>query len=223
MQYSEKLSQLGERQQKLMRLLLKNPDGLSIEELTEQLDVTRTAVKQHLHALEEQGAVAQGQLRVARGRPSRVYVLTLAGTDFFPKQYSWFSSELLKSLKAASGAEQLISLLKTLAGGIAESISQRVKGKTGTERIKEVQKILTELGYEAVVERNPARHRLPVIEAYNCVYHDLAAEHPEVCEFDLQLLATLSGTEVTHEECMVRGGKCCRFSFEGAKEKAATK
>ena len=48
-------------------------------------------------------------------------------------------------------------------------------------------------------------------DARNCVYHHLAAEHPEVCELDLALLSSLLGGKIEHVECMVRGGGSCRF------------
>jgi predicted ArsR family transcriptional regulator len=52
-----------------------------------------------------------------------------------------------------------------------------------------------------------------MIEAKNCVYHELARAHPEVCQFDLELLSRFMGMDVTQEECMLRGGQSCRFRF----------
>ena len=53
-----------------------------------------------------------------------------------------------------------------------------------------------------------------MIDARNCVYHHLAAEHPEVCELDLALLSSLLGGKIEHVECMVRGGASCRFRLK---------
>ena len=53
------------------------------------------------------------------------------------------------------------------------------------------------------------------VRAFNCVYHHLAQDHPQVCEFDLELMARVSGRRVDHVECMVRGGQCCRFRLTG--------
>jgi predicted ArsR family transcriptional regulator len=70
---------------------------------------------------------------------------------------------------------------------------------------------MTELGYEAQATQDK---RQPAIEACNCLYHHVAAVHPEVCEFDLALLRGVTGADVEHEECMVRGGSVCRFRFK---------
>lgn len=44
---------------------------------------------------------------------------------------------------------------------------------------------LTSLGYEAAAIKHENE---PQIEAHNCVFHALAAHHPEVCHFDLAFL-----------------------------------
>jgi len=67
---------------------------------------------------------------------------------------------------------------------------------------------LDSLGYEAV----PARHGEEwQVEAFNCVFHALAKQHPQVCKFDLAYLEAVSGRRIHHMECIVRGGHVCRF------------
>lgn len=66
---------------------------------------------------------------------------------------------------------------------------------------------MTDLGYDA------EQHNVDEIKALNCVFHHLAARHPQVCSYDLALMETATKRAVTHEECMVRGGKVCRFRF----------
>ncbi len=66
-------------------------------------------------------------------------------------------------------------------------------------------------GYEAQVFFRSAGE--PQIVAHNCVFHHLAKAHPVVCELDLALIGALGGAEVSHEECMLRGGQVCRFAL----------
>ncbi|MCK7492759.1 MAG: hypothetical protein MZW92_15430 [Comamonadaceae bacterium] len=51
--------------------------------------------------------------------------------------------------------------------------------------------LMTDLGYHARATEGVAP--LPPIEAGNCVFHHLAAQYPEVCRFDLALLAAFVG------------------------------
>ena len=69
---------------------------------------------------------------------------------------------------------------------------------------------LDALGYEAV----PARHGDDwQVEAFNCVFHGLARQHPQVCKFDLAYMEQATGRRVHHMECIVRGGHVCRFKL----------
>ena len=54
-----------------------------------------------------------------------------------------------------------------------------------------------------------------VIEADNCVFHELAAKNPHICQFDLALLATFSGSPVELQQCMAKHDHICRFRFGG--------
>lgn len=207
------LETFGERQQVLLKALHAKKTGLTIDELASQLSITRTAVKQHLTALEQNGYVSRGSLRlVTRGRPGRSFQLTDRGVDLFPKQYSWFSSLLLGLLKAEEGGDGLAARLRDLARTIASQMKAQVNGLTGEARTEAITRIMNDLSYEAVVTPD-ADGIMPAIKAHNCVYHHLAREYPEVCQFDLALLETLSGASVDHQECIVRGGNVCRFAF----------
>jgi len=205
----------GERQQLLLRLLQQEKAGLTVDQLTERLQVTRTAVRQHLAALERDGYVHKQGLRLTGGRPGYVYTLTAAGHELFPKQYSWFSSLMLAALRRQGGSEGLTALMRQLAAGVATDLAGRMAGKTSPEQIHELERLLNEMGYNAHVDSPPDVSPTTVV-ATHCVYHALAAEFPEVCHFDLELMGRLTGARIQHAECMVRGGQVCRFLLEAA-------
>lgn len=209
------LERFGRRQQELLRLMGKNKAGVSIDELAATTGITRTAVRQHLTAFEADGYVCKGEERRTAGRPGQTFVLTQRGLDLFPKQYSWFSGLLLHALKEERGSEGLTQWLKGMAGTIARSLQPRLEGLQEERRLQEVVAIMDELSFEADVSRAPGA---PAIDASNCVYHELAKQFPEICQFDVELLSQLTGSELTHEECMVRGGNVCRFRTRGPKE-----
>ena len=70
------LNTMGERQKQLLKLLRGNKPGLSVDELSKGLDITRNAVRQHLASLEAAGLVTTGATRPSGGgRPQQLYVL----------------------------------------------------------------------------------------------------------------------------------------------------
>lgn len=212
------LEMLSQRQQELVRLLLKRRDGLAIDALAGSLGLSRTAVRQHLAALERDGYVRRGPFRKTNGRPEQTYVLTTLGLDLFPKQYTWFSSLLLEAIKQERGSEGLAEWLRGLAKTIAASLHARVDDKSDHERLKETVAIMEELAFEAELVQEAGPGDAPAIQASNCVYHGLAVKFPEICQFDIELLSRLTGTALTHQECMARGGNVCRFSKATASE-----
>lgn len=208
------LELFGKRQQDLLKLLLKHKEGLSKDELALALCITRTAVGQHLTALELDGYVGRGDERKTAGRPGRTYVLTGRGSELFPKQYTWFSGVLLQALKDERGSEGLSLWLRDIAGTVARSLEPRVAGLTDQARLDEVVRIMNELAFEAQAVPSPEAPAENAIEASNCIYHELARSFPEVCQFDVALLSRLTGQDAIHSECMVRGGGVCRFRFQ---------
>jgi len=208
------LEGFGARQRELLGLLQEHKTGLTIDDCVTQLGITRSAVNQHLLALERDGLVCKATLQKTGGRPGWLYQITTEGINRLPKQYSWFSELLLDSLKEEFGSAKLESYVRKVAQSVAPTLKPRLNGKTPQEQIQEVANILQELGYQAQTVRGAKKKELPLIVATNCVYHDLASKHPEVCHFDLALLETLLGRKVEHQECMVRDGTSCRFRFD---------
>ena len=211
------LDSFGSRQQGLLGALAEHKEGLTVDDLVTILHVTRTAVNQHLRTLERDGYVKRGALQKTRGRPGSVYELTRKGQNLFPKQYSWFSELLLDSLKEEMGSERLEAYLRKVAQAVAEKVKPGMVGKSLEKKIVDLAGILTELSYQASIERSEKFESLPVISATNCVYHDLAVKHPEVCEFDLALMSHVLDSDVEHLECMVREGTKCRFQVHPKK------
>jgi DeoR family transcriptional regulator, suf operon transcriptional repressor len=203
---------VGDTQQKLLTSLLESKAGLTVDELAGALEITRTAVKQHLSGLEKLGYVQHTSAK-SGGRPRFVYTLTESGIDLFPKRYSWFSRIMLENLRKKIGPEEFGDYMHDLGVDMSAAAIPRLVGKTRIERIVEIVKIMNEAGFAARAVSPGASEKLPRIECKNCVFHDLSKDYTEVCRFDLGFLSGLMGAPIEHLECMQRGGQACRFRF----------
>ncbi|WP_060485428.1 metalloregulator ArsR/SmtB family transcription factor [Pseudomonas sp. NBRC 111123] len=199
------LEGLGRTQQDLLHALLHEPVGMSIDELAQALAVTRTAVRQHLAALERDGLVKRGATRPTGRRPEQLHQLTEHGRELFPRQYPLLANLLIGEVAGLMGPEALLALMRQLGRKLAGDLESDVVDEG---RIVEH---MNAAGYEAKVFFRSSGE--PQIVAHNCVFHHLAKAHPVVCELDLALIGTLGGAEVSHEECMLRGGQVCRFAL----------
>jgi len=195
---------------------MRHKNGLTVDKIANSLDISRTAVQQHITSLEGKGYVGKSKLTKTGGRPVQNYVLTDFGVAIFPKQYAWFSGLLLSELKAELGSERLEQYLRKLGGKISESLRPRLEGMSANEEVNEVIRIMQELGYEATLE-TASLEDTTTIKACNCVYHDLAKEHNEICKFDIALISSLLNRNVHHTECMAHGDSVCSFKIDKAK------
>jgi len=200
----------GDRRRRLLRHLLRNKAGATVDELAQALGVTRTAVRQHLAALTRDGLVAEGGERGTGGRPVRLHRLTEAGREVFPRRYSWFARLLVEAIAQEHGA----SGLRTRLGRIAAAVVAQLPAREGAGRrggVEGLAALMDELGYDARKVRDVGG--APTIEADNCVFHALAMRNTAVCQFDLALMTSYTGRKVELHECMAKGGQVCRFRF----------
>jgi DeoR family transcriptional regulator, suf operon transcriptional repressor len=198
-------------QKKIMDYLLEHQNGATLDELANELGITKTAVKDHLLKVEALGFLSFIDSKGGVGRPRRRYLLSHQGHDAFPKQYSWLSNVLLELLAQDFGKEKISNLMEKLADKVADSMKYKFKPTDSTvELLSKVTLTLNELGYRARLKQSDMR-KGAVIEATNCVYHAVAKEHPELCGFDIKFIENTSGMDVQLESCIARGGRVCRF------------
>jgi len=202
------IDQMGSRQRQILELLLESKTGLFIDEISKSLEISRNAVQQHISIMELEGYIHVSELTKTAGRPVRRYVLTEAGINSFPKQYAWFSKLMLTELKNEIGAEAFQRYMYKLGDQLSKSYLSRFTEKAIDERRKELLKIMDELGFRT---KNPdSENEMMTIKANNCIFHDLAQTHSEICQFDIALMKALLGKDVELSECMAKGqGLCC--------------
>ena len=206
------LELLGPRQKDLLTLLLRNKSGMTVDEISQPLGITRNAVRQHLAALQLDGLVAIAASRASGGRPEQLYALTDKGKELFPRQYSLLAQLIVESLEQESGAKALGQRLRTMGANVAAQLrSQHPDLQTPQQRVLKLSELMEQLGYNTGTSAIDSGGE--TIEADNCAFHNLAAKNPAVCDFDLALLTGFTRLKVDHEEFLVRGGQGCRFRF----------
>ena len=201
---------VSSRQEQILTLLLNAPTGLSIDEMAENLQISRNAVKQHLVVLEKQQWVQEAALHSTGGRPARSYTLTQQGLNRFPKQYAWFCNLLLSDLADGLSTEKLEQMMWNMGVKLAKSLAPQFKEKTLSEKLSALVTLMQSLGYHAELQHVDGE---PSIKAVNCVYHDLAQQHPELCQFDRALISTLLEQPIQQTGCMAQKDCACVFNL----------
>jgi predicted ArsR family transcriptional regulator len=200
----------GRSRDRILELLLKTEQPMSVQALSGALGISRNAAHQQMVSLEREGLVERAAAIRTRGRPSQGYRLSAAGKATFPRQYALLARQLLEELSRHLGPEELHQALTRIGVSLADSLRSEVGGNAD-EAVSLIAGVMRELGYESHSIEGEAGTE---IEAHNCVFHDLAMANPAICEVDLALLRSLSGKAVEHRRCMARGERSCRFAFK---------
>ncbi len=136
------------------------------------------------------------------------YAITDKGINHFPKQYSWFSELMLEDLLEVVSEKDGEIYMTKLGNKLAGQLHQ-FEEKPLNERIPMLMDIMNDLGF--VVQETVNENQQKCLQACNCIYHDLAKKHPQICKFDLALIKTTLNESVELSRCMAKDDSVCEF------------
>lgn len=203
--------------QQILQQLLENKNGLNIEELTHYLKISRAAVQQHFSILEKEGLIKKHKRIKTLGRPSMNYILTNAGLAHFPKRYSLISTLILEQLNQHFTSEQREVFMQKMGKKLAEKYKVLVAGKNPAERAEILVDLMQDLGFQTRMKTHSETNAIE-IHAYNCIYHDVAQQFPEICTLDETFLSELMNKKIKMHLCMAKGDDVCCFKLNAGKK-----
>ena len=163
----ETMHGLHENQKKILEYLQKQTEGATLEQLSSNLEISKTATKEHLLRVDGLGLIRFEDRKGDVGRPKRHYFLSPEGQESFPRQYSWLSNSLLKLLAKSHGDAFMSDLMGQLAQEVTLSLQHRFnKINSIKERINLINEVMNELGYKSIVRQRDLR-KGAVLEAAN--------------------------------------------------------
>jgi predicted ArsR family transcriptional regulator len=180
-------------------------------DVAERLGLTPAGVRRHLDALSAEGLIEAAAPRLrgprGRGRPARAYRLTQAGRDAFEQAYDDLATLALGYVSEMGGADAVAELARRRLVHLEEAYRLAVAA-VGAERAPDaLAELLTEEGYAATVEPSPlggvqvCQHHCPVAH--------VAAEFPQLCEAETDMISRLLGTHVQRLATIAHGDGVC--------------
>lgn len=206
--------------------------------LAHELGVSRSAILQHLRALESAALVARSAERHGVGRPRHRYDLTDAAQALFPTDYAALAQSLLEALRAVGDEGLIDAVFSARRTQQAEAIRRRFIARhlddaPLLERVRELAVIQDEQGYLCECRASAADDgalageiwpRSIQIDAdggirfreHNCAIFDVAREIPAACRAELELFRDVLGVDVERESHILAGDRSCTYRFEAA-------
>jgi predicted ArsR family transcriptional regulator len=194
--------------------ILRTVGPLTVGALGDRLGITHVAVRRHLTSLERDSLLTSRQERLPMGRPTRVYSLTEAADELFPKKYGALTLEVLDFMTQAG--DDLVEKFFDLRGkAMVEKYGPEVAADTLGDRVARLAEIQLANGYLA--EAEPGEGETLVLKEFNCPVHQVSKRFPHACHHELEFFKAVLGTDnVKRVECIAKGGSCCRYTINPA-------
>jgi predicted ArsR family transcriptional regulator len=200
-----------EPSRKLLLDQLKLLGPVSAAGLAQRLKITKMAVLQGLHALEEQGIVQRESMVGARGRPTLIWHLTPAAQKYFPDAHAELAVSLISCIKETGGPAGLDALLKARS---RHQIKRYRKEMVDTLSLKEKLQILAAIrsreGYMAEVESTGKTYLFVEKHCPICV---AATGCTGLCGEEMNVFRKVLGKKVKIEriEHLLQGSHRCAY------------
>ena len=201
------------REKILFLLKTKGPQAAS--QIAKRLGVTAMAVRQHLYALHEDGAVEFNDERRKVGRPARIWNLTRETASHFPDSHGELAVGILRAARAAFGEDGVARLVQRRMTDQAEAYTKRLARSRSLEaKIAELAAIRNEEGYMA--EWRAENDGFTLIENH-CPICAAAETCQDLCRAEVALFGKVLGdVQIERQEHILSGQRRCVYRITAA-------
>lgn len=202
----------GETRRQIMELLLQK-GALSATELGHILGLSATGIRRHLDNLVDEGSAEIAPARRSagdrsRGRPAKSFRLTEHGRGQFGHNYDSLAAQALSTLRETGGDEAVMAFARKRAADIVAGVE--TPSDEDAESLEKAAQAVVDAfsknGYAATVTN--AGQGVQICQ-HHCPIAGVAAEFPELCEAEHEVIASLLGHHVQPLASIADGHGIC--------------
>ncbi|MFC4064349.1 helix-turn-helix transcriptional regulator [Actinoplanes subglobosus] len=217
----------GRTRDRVAQLLLRQ-GATTAAELGAALGLSPAAIRKHLDAMLAESLVETRELRPAkprgRGRPAKAFVLTAAAReDLNPHHYDGIATAALRWISQQHGPEAVSAFAAAQVKALEErcQAALREAGHDPIARAEALAEVLTAEGYAANASTIASGGQLC---QHHCPVAHVAAEFPQLCDAETEVISRLIGTHVQRLATIAHGDGVCttHIPARGAKTTAIT-
>ncbi len=193
---------------------LKRADTLTAPEVAADFELTDTAVRQHLEALEHAGLVERTSAPPqGRGRPPVHWKLTPLANDLFPDRHADLTVELIEAIRESVGDDGLDDIVARRSARQLAAYRKALPDPARTSvkvRVRRLAELRSAEGYLA--EAVPDGQDMLLLE-HHCPICDAASACQGLCRAELELFRQALGgdVDVTRAQHVLSGDLRCAY------------
>lgn len=192
--------------------LLLEQGSASAAELGQALGVSPAGVRRHLDAL-----LAEGLIRASdrprrgprgRGRPAKAFALTEAAREALPHTYDGIATAALRWIAERGGSQAVAEFAAAQVAALEERCRAAIlaAGDNPIARAEALAAALTAEGYAASASAIASGGQLC---QHHCPVAHVAAEFPQLCEAETEVISRVIGTHVQRLATIAHGDGVC--------------
>jgi DeoR family transcriptional regulator, suf operon transcriptional repressor len=166
--------------ERILEILLEGPKSLG--EITDLLQIQKSAVRVHLDTLQSENTVESNFQIEHLGRPRKIYKLTQNGRELFPRKYDLLLSLILKNISETNGEKQAKKIIESIADDIATNIRHEINKKGYLDNFEESLKIFNsisnEMGFVSSITKD--KDNSFSLLCKNCILYKIALDHQDI-------------------------------------------
>lgn len=178
-------------------------------EIANQLNLTTTGIRRHLDVLVSDGIAIEESVQAGRrGRPARRFGLTEAGRDQLPHTYDDLAVSALRHIAQFGGRAAVRAFADEQVAELEQRCTAAIDG-AGNDPFAKARALagaLSKEGYAASAQVLASGGQLC---QRHCPVAHAAAEFPELCEAETELISRLVGSHVQRLATIARGDGVC--------------
>jgi predicted ArsR family transcriptional regulator len=207
----------GRTRDRVAQLLLER-GAATAAELGAQLGLSPAAIRKHLDAMLADRLVETREVRTnrprGRGRPAKAFVLTAEARENFPHLYDGIATAALRWIAEHGGP----AAVSAFAAAQVEALEDRCRtamqeaGDDPIARAEALAEALTAEGYAANASTIASGGQLC---QHHCPVAHVAAEFPQLCDAETEVISRLIGTHVQRLATIAHGDGVCTTHIPG--------
>jgi predicted ArsR family transcriptional regulator len=194
---------------------MRSGETLGVGELTEQLGVTATAVRQRIERLLESGLIDREKVVAGRGRPTYRYRLTVTGHRKSGANSADLADAMWREILALEDKSVRNQLVSSIATRLGRQFALHFESSQSTDTFEDrMQKLSEMMSARQMVTEVSHAGELPVLDIGVCPFPTLTdtSDDRTMCRLEEQMISAALGQPVHLSSCRLDGDKCCQFS-----------